>query len=523
MPQDLPGFYYDAEKNRYFPIKGPIPGAKRNTASHNKRPLPKPNETIDKGDDALRRKRSKATVLLQFRELYGKTLSFNECKCNFQQEYQKLQASQPTVWKYQGTQSIADKAMEQFNVNIQTPQGHKEANVLLTGSTTGSISLFEVGKLPQQLHRGVQCFPYRVWPLIPDYEAESVKEPGHIRSSDEAKTHLPSYISSIKRIGKHSLDTVYDGALLQCALVTTLGSGMDGGSVYILNLNEPLDSSLSVPLNRTILDFTSLHCTIWNADCNTSGTQAVLGTSQGAALINLESGGLSWVCRSKSDIFSQQFDHSGNIILCGFRNGAIAAVDVRQRQGSRALSTGLPRHKISYSPGRIHEPRHQHNQSITKRYFELKGNMDPSNVICMSSSVSSLVWLQSDEHYFLASSMDGYVKLYDCRLLQRGAVQSYEGHVNTHSHIQLGVDPSESLVMSGGEDGYARIWSIKSGELLFGTRISDSVVSAVCWPQHGRLQDSLGGSKQNDSLYKQCHSWGVWLGSQEGIFYMHGS
>eukprot|EP00268_Persea_americana_P038848 TRINITY_DN38507_c0_g1_i6.p1 TRINITY_DN38507_c0_g1~~TRINITY_DN38507_c0_g1_i6.p1 ORF type:complete len:285 (-),score=39.59 TRINITY_DN38507_c0_g1_i6:1093-1947(-) len=277
MPQDLPGFYYDAEKNRYFPIKGPIPGTKRNTASHNERPLPKPNETIDKGDDALRRKRSKATALLQFRELYGKMLSFNECKCNFQQEYQKLQASQPTVWKYQGTQSIADKAMEQFNVNIQTPLGHKEANVLLTGSTTGSISLFEVGKLPQQLRRGVQCFPYRVWPLIPDYEAEFVKEPGHIRSSDEAKTHLPSYISSIKRIGKDSLDTVHDGALLQCALVTTLGSGMDGGSVYILNLNEPLDASLSVPLNRTILDFTSLHCTIWNSDCNTSGTQAVLG------------------------------------------------------------------------------------------------------------------------------------------------------------------------------------------------------------------------------------------------------
>lgn len=36
----------------------------------------------------------------------------------------------------------------------------------------------------------------------------------------------------------------------------------------------------------------------------------LIGTSQGAALINLESGGLSWVCRSKSDIFSQQFDHS---------------------------------------------------------------------------------------------------------------------------------------------------------------------------------------------------------------------
>ncbi|KAL6992111.1 hypothetical protein U1Q18_010218, partial [Sarracenia purpurea var. burkii] len=33
MPQDLPGFYFDADKNRYFPIKGPIPGSYRNSSS----------------------------------------------------------------------------------------------------------------------------------------------------------------------------------------------------------------------------------------------------------------------------------------------------------------------------------------------------------------------------------------------------------------------------------------------------------------------------------------------------------
>lgn len=42
------------------------------------------------------------------------------------------------------------------------------------------------------------------------------------------------------------------------------------------------------------------------------------------------------------------------------------------------------------------------------------------------------------------------MKLYDRRLIERGAVQSYEGHVNSHTHIQLGVDPSEKFVMSGG-------------------------------------------------------------------------
>ncbi|CAL5389238.1 unnamed protein product [Camellia sinensis] len=31
--KDLLGFYFDAEKNRYFPIKGPIPGSSRNSSS----------------------------------------------------------------------------------------------------------------------------------------------------------------------------------------------------------------------------------------------------------------------------------------------------------------------------------------------------------------------------------------------------------------------------------------------------------------------------------------------------------
>lgn len=41
------------------------------------------------------------------------------------------------------------------------------------------------------------------------------------------------------------------------------------------------------------------------------------------------------------------------------------------------------------------------------------------------------------------------IKLYDHRLTKRGPVQSYEGHVNSHSHIQLATDASEKFLMSG--------------------------------------------------------------------------
>jgi hypothetical protein len=45
MKPELPGFYYDEEKNRYFPIKGPIPGAKSSSSSRTKqKPEPKPEQ-----------------------------------------------------------------------------------------------------------------------------------------------------------------------------------------------------------------------------------------------------------------------------------------------------------------------------------------------------------------------------------------------------------------------------------------------------------------------------------------------
>ncbi|XP_058072331.1 uncharacterized protein LOC131221178 isoform X2 [Magnolia sinica] len=470
------------------------------------------------------RKRINSSELLQFRELYGKVLILSKRKSNFQQEYQKLQASQPVAWKYQGTDCHADGALEQFHADIQTPHGQKGTNILLTGSVTGSLSLYEVVEVGEHFDQGVTCIPNRVWPLITEREGECGSASGEIRSSTEASTSLPSSISCIKRIGKHSPDTAGDGSSLQHALVTTLGSGMSGGSVYTVNLNEPLDFCLSIPINRRIFKIASLNCTIWTADCNSDGKRAVLGTNHGAALIDLESGLQSWVCRSKSDIFSQQFDQSGNIVLCGFRNGAIVEIDVRQRQRSMAQSTGLPRHRIAFASNKIREPQSRHGQSLTKQYFELKGNLKPSNAINMSSAVCSLVLLQSDDKYFLASSMDGFIKLYDRRLIDRGAVQSYKGHMNTHTHLQLGVDPSESLVMSGGEDCCVRIWSIKTGELLFGTSISDTVVSTVCWAQTGELQEySDERHRYKGILFEQNHSWGAWLGSREGLFYMHAS
>lgn len=191
-------------------------------------------------------------------------------------------------------------------------------------------------------------------------------------------------------------------------------------------------------------------------------------------------------------------------------------VDVRERQRGLSSRAGR-RHRIPYS-------RLQRNDGDTnEQWLELKANIWPSHTIFMPSSISCLRSLQLYDQYFLASSMDGTVKLYDHRLTKRGAVQSYEGHVNSHTRIQLGVDQSERFVMSGGEDCKLRIWSVRSGELLFQDKFSNSVPSAVCW----RTQRSMGPQNEKQ-IHKefdlgQSHWWEAWVGTQEGLFRMNWS
>ncbi|XP_074347570.1 uncharacterized protein LOC141686433 [Apium graveolens] len=134
------------------------------------------------------------------------------------------------------------------------------------------------------------------------------------------------------------------------------------------------------------------------------------------------------------------------IALCGLRNGAIVTIDVRQRPDNFAR---LTRQRILLHSHKTRESLSGCNQNTSKDWFELKGRICQSGTISMPSSISCLASLMLFEQYFLASSMDGSIKLYDHRMVQRGAVQCYEGNVNSHTHIQLGVDPSEKFVMSG--------------------------------------------------------------------------
>ncbi|KAI4332093.1 hypothetical protein L6164_017030 [Bauhinia variegata] len=502
MPQELPGFYFDEEKNRYFPIKGPIPGSARSSSSKSRKPSTQKSATSStKESYTCKKLRNRTSKLLLVRELYGDVIASHKRKCSFKEEIHKIRASKPVVWKYQGTERIGVSALEQILIDVQTLEGQSEADVLLTGSISGPLIFCEVGKFGQHFYGGVKCMPDCVRHYAKGQTEEHDEMAGPIFRAAGSSLHF-SGISCI-RLCQESSSAVGDGPNFRHVLFTTLGSETSGGSIYTLNLSEPLDIGPGIPnIWSRISRVASFNCTLWNAECDYNRHRAVIGTNLGAASVDLETGRTSWFLRCKSDVFAQQFVNSGNVILCGLRNGAIITVDFRQKR--ERFSSRLVTHRIPYPPDKT-------IRSSNKEWFKLTGDIYPSHTIRMPSSISCLVSLQYDDQYFLASSMDGSIKLYDHRLLKRGAVQSYEGHVNSHSRIQLGVDPAERFVMAGGEDCKLRLWSIKSGELLFEDKFSDSVLSTVCYRRYRNMEDE----------YKHNNNLGAWLGSPEGLFYMH--
>ncbi|KAK1368043.1 hypothetical protein POM88_034135 [Heracleum sosnowskyi] len=219
-----------------------------------------------------------------------------------------------------------------------------------------------------------------------------------------------------------------------------------GANVFVM---KPFDQFMlyhSRPrIVHQLYGIASLNGKIWDADCNSNDSRALIGK------------------------FKEK------IALCGLQNGAIVSVDLRLRPQAR-----LTRKSIILQSHRTGKSKSSSEDSA-RRGFELRGSIYPSGTTSTTSSISRLTSLKQYDQYFLASSMDGSTKLYDHRMVQRGAVLSYQGNVGLHYAIRHAVDPWENHVMSGGQDGKVRLWSVKSGELLFEEMFMGSMPLQYCW------------------------------------------
>ncbi|KAK0154599.1 DDB1- and CUL4-associated factor 4 [Merluccius polli] len=126
-----------------------------------------------------------------------------------------------------------------------------------------------------------------------------------------------------------------------------------------------------------------------------------------------------------SDVLAQQFALRAPVLFNGCRSGEIFSIDLRQRS----------RRDHSWKSSRFHQ----------------------------ESAITSVRLLQ-DENYLLAADMLGQIKLWDVRVSK--PVQEYKGHHNEHAYLPIHVNEAEGLLLAVGQDCYTRLWSLRDGQLL---------------------------------------------------------
>ncbi|KAH8973391.1 hypothetical protein BDL97_01G045000 [Sphagnum fallax] len=542
MPAELPGFYFDADRNRYFPLPSKCAKTESekffNGASSSTQGGGNPAAGDRQEEKEKESEKTGVLQLIQQREFLGCGQGRNGYNgVAFRRRLLESQTSHPQVWEYNGTNKWADGALQQLRVSSQTNEGEKEADVLVLGGSTGRFGLCVMAQ-----NKADQA-PLHPQLCLPSNSTQTSRRMESMGLWPSIEARFSSGITAIKRLGEGSH-----------ALVTTLGSAEVSGSLYVLSLKQipeirEWDRSYRFPFSMSTSVKTG--CSVWTTEGSPNGTVASLGMNTGAARVEVERCVLSWLYRSSSACLSQQFDKTGNILLCGFRNGVISTVDLRlpppKESGLHfkshvSVGGGTSRNQLNrrgktsnvkqqkHPGGRVggtyvNVPALGYEQAKQSQNWRLNDHYcSHSKIMRMDSAICSMVLMHSDENYLLASAMNGVIQQWDRRMVENGAVRTYEGHSNTHTSLQMGVDPSETFLVSGGEDCAVRIWSLTSGRLLHTQTGFSSPTTSVCWPASLRVRSQFeGGGYWEEFPFETDHTWGLWLGSSSGLQYMHGA
>lgn len=150
MAAEIPGFYYDEEKNRYFPVKGPIPGSKSirkaSCASSSAKPTPPASATT--GADVIPGGLHISPVLFAFVSalaLTNRGFFFFFAVLFLRQLYFNTCAGQGVGRKYFTFQDGQETEMRFRGWNPKQPgfptSGNSEERQLLTAAVTLFVTL----------------------------------------------------------------------------------------------------------------------------------------------------------------------------------------------------------------------------------------------------------------------------------------------------------------------------------------------------------------------------------------------
>ena len=182
--------------------------------------------------------------------------------------------------------------------------------------------LFGLGTALENFEDEMEFLPQPVWTPLGKQKAAVNSPLANIWSSETAFSNFSSSISCIKKFGHNFHDAASTNSSVQRALypqivasimhitlviitcvstcafyvlyyclviehelglldiinmVATLGSGGSGGSVYIMDMSTIDSATVSRNAHERIERVASFDRTVWTADCNSDGTQVVLG------------------------------------------------------------------------------------------------------------------------------------------------------------------------------------------------------------------------------------------------------
>ncbi|KAL2649259.1 hypothetical protein R1flu_017387 [Riccia fluitans] len=467
-PPDLPGMYFDVERNRYFPLRGGAAGG--NSRVKTEADQIRRNEElarIQREESLLRKARipkaafagvEKAedgnTVfsLLRQRELSGHSWKTKTGTNSFDFQRQILETDikslnfkqQPEIRSY-GYDVPCEGGIEQCQLELQTGEGLIKVDAMMAA---GRHFLHTLRVCRPGDASVLGSAPSATGDLLPRTRLEG----GHIPSEAPvlrpifAKVGCTSMITSVKKLNQWRDDD--NSRLAENVIFTTLGVGKEGGLVHLMPTRQEtfFVDQYYPSVSRSRVRFNS---DVYTAACNPRGKQASVGLTKGSAVLDIERDEVVSLLISKSSAQAQEFDNMGNVVVCGHRNGTILTYDLR-----RPLSVG------------------QHGRRESRNHHEK---------MQMGSAISSISLLRRNEQYLIASAVNGEMWQWDRRLTGRGPVQTFEGHVNTHHPLKFRLDPSERILAAGGMDFTLRLWSVTSGRLLHVERNLGCIPKTVCW------------------------------------------
>ncbi|EGG19970.1 hypothetical protein DFA_07081 [Cavenderia fasciculata] len=493
MIEEIPGYYYDQEKDRHFKItrenrkqaEAAMKQLKISTGQlEEKKEYKNDKERLNGcvAFNSLLLKRelfgTKKCLSCKLKELYIMDNDDEKDKDKEEEEedgqQQQQQQQQPLQFKFLNTSefSMIEPLMQTISINNNNNNGQQPSDkisvasgLICTNHRTGSLGTFWIGVENQKQQQQQQISSDDDDQQSTTSSISSSSSSSHnLNSSNYNIVNSSSFTFSLldqtKPIpssrNKLSLFLNYTTEKSSNSLISSIRSFQGQGVAISYLGGEGCNGSIKVlsPFDHDqIFSFELEHRqSAWTVEWHPSGQVLAVGGSGTIYLVDALRGGggqpLKSLFVSKSDIFSLDFNSSGQLLASGSRDGKLRLFDIRLPEAISTTTT------TTTTP----------TTTTTLQFNQKKNPKEKDIKSIVNSPICSLKFLPQDDNYLIVSTMNGKMVKWDRRVGKQ--VIEYQHHVNSHSLLRVSVSSDNQFMASGGEDKCIRLWDLNNGHLL---------------------------------------------------------